>query len=83
VKELQACLQSSYKIARSNLQVKKEKNKEYYARTVNVPLFVVGDKVLSHDETVRRGRSSKLSQTWVGPYEITSLDDVNVTLKVP
>ena len=50
---------------------------------MNVPLFVIGDKVLLHDETVRRGRSSKLSQSWVGPYEIISLDDVNVTLKLP
>ena len=83
VKELQDRLQSSYEIARSNLQVKKEKSKECYDRTVNVPLFVIGDKVLLHDETVRRGRSSKLSQSWVGPYEIISLDDVNVTLKLP
>jgi len=83
VKELQGRLQSSYETARSNLQVKKEKSKEYYDRTVNVPLFVVGDKVLLHDETVRRGRSSKLTQSWIGPYEIISLDDVNVTLKLP
>jgi hypothetical protein len=49
---------------------------------VNVPLFVVGDKVLLHDESVRRGRSSKLSQQRIGPYEIP-MDDVNVTLKLP
>jgi hypothetical protein len=83
VKELQACLQSSYEIARSNLQVKKEKSKEYHDKTVKVPLFVVGDKVLLHDQTVRRGRSSKLSGSWIGPYEIISLDDVSVTLKLP
>jgi hypothetical protein len=57
VKELQSHLQSSYERTRSNLHVKKEKSKEYYDRTVNVPLFVIGDKVLLHDETVRRGRS--------------------------
>jgi hypothetical protein len=50
---------------------------------VNIPLFVVGVEVLLHDETVRRGISSKLSQSWVCPYEIISLDDVNVTLKLP
>jgi len=38
---------------------------------------------LLHDETVRRGRSSKLTQSWIGPYEIISLGDVNVTLKLP
>jgi hypothetical protein len=54
VEALQARLQSSNEISRSNLQVKKEKSKEYYDRTVNVPLFVVGDKVLLHDENSQR-----------------------------
>jgi hypothetical protein len=67
VKELQARLQSSYEIGRSNLQFKKENSKEYCDRTVKVPLFVVGDKVLLRDETVRRGRSLKLSKSWIGP----------------
>jgi len=70
-------------MARSNLQFKKEKSEEYHDRTVNMPLFVVGDKDLLHDETVRRGRSSKLSNSWIGPYVVISLDDVNVTLKLP
>ena len=83
VKELQARLQSSYEIARSNLQVKKEKSKEYYDQTVNVPLFVIGDKVLLHDETVRRRRSSKLSKSCIGPYEVVAQDDVNGTFKLP
>ena len=48
---------------------------------MNVPLFVVGDKVLLDDEIVRRGRSSTLSQSWIYPYEI-SLDDINVTLQL-
>jgi hypothetical protein len=43
----------------------------------------MGDKVLLHDTTVRRGRSSKLSKSWIVPYEIIALDDVNVTLKLP
>jgi hypothetical protein len=48
-----------------------------------VPFFVVGDKVLLHDETVQRERSSNLTQSWIGPYEIIPLDDVNITLKLP
>jgi hypothetical protein len=48
-----------------------------------VPLFVVGDKVLLHDVNVCTGRSSKLSQPWIGPYEVIAVDDVNVTLKLP
>lgn len=50
---------------------------------MSVTLFVVGDKVLLYDETVRRGRSSKLSKSWIGTYKVISLDDVKVTLKLP
>jgi hypothetical protein len=53
VKELQSRLQSSYQVARSNLEMQKERSKEYYDRTLNTPLFVIGDKVLLHDEKVR------------------------------
>jgi len=37
--------------------------------SVNEKIFKVGDKVLLHDETVRRGRSKKNLETqWIGPY---------------
>jgi hypothetical protein len=77
IKELQFRLQSSYELA------KKERSKEQHHKTVNIPLFSVGDKVLLHDERIRRGRSLKLSPPWIGPYEITEVDDVNITLKLP
>jgi len=48
-----------------------------------MPLFTIGDKVLLHDEKIRLGRSAKLSQPYIGPYEIIDIDDVNVTLKLP
>ena len=65
------------------LKAQKERSKEYYDRNVNTPLFSVGDKVLLHDERIRRGRSQKLSPPWIGPYKITDVDDVNIMLKVP
>jgi len=46
-------------------------------------LFTVGDKVLLKDEKIRRGRSAKLSPPFIKPYEITDVDDVNITLKLP
>jgi hypothetical protein len=46
-------------------------------------LFTVGDKVLLHDEKIRRGRSAKLSPPFIGPCEIIDVDDVNITLKLP
>jgi hypothetical protein len=39
----------------------------------------VGDTVLLFEETVRRGRSRKLSAQWIGPY-IIELDKVNATI---
>ena len=83
VKELQSRLQSSYCVARSNLAQQKERSKEYHDRNINTPLFTIGDKVLLHDEKVRRGRSAKLSSPRIGPYDIVNIDDVNVTLKLP
>jgi hypothetical protein len=82
VQELQSQLQSCYELARSNLKAKKERIKEYYDRNINVPLFA-GQKVLLHNEKVCRGRSAKLSQPYIGPYEIISVDDVNITLRLP
>lgn len=40
----------------------------------------VGVKVLLFDETVRHGRSRKLSSQWIGPYTATEVDRVNVTI---
>jgi hypothetical protein len=36
--------------------------------------------VLLYDETVRRGRSRKLSAQWIGPYTVTEVDKLNVTI---
>jgi hypothetical protein len=46
-------------------------------------LFVVGEKVLLHDERAHRGRLAKLGQPWIGPYEIIYDDGVNITLRLP
>jgi hypothetical protein len=86
VQELQSRMKSCYqvaKVARSNLRIKKKKSKEYYDRDTNVPLFVIGEKVLLHDEKLRRGRSAYMTQPYIGSYEIIAVDDVNVTLKLP
>ena len=33
------------------------------------------------DETVRRGRSKKISLQYVGPYEVLAIKGVNVAIK--
>jgi len=40
----------------------------------------VGHEVLLSDETVRRGRSRKLSSQWIGPY-VLELNKVNATIR--
>jgi hypothetical protein len=71
IKELQSRLQSSYQAARVNLESHKKRSKEYHDRNISTPLFIVGEKVLFNDEKIRRGTSSKLSPSFIGPYEIT------------
>lgn len=83
IKELQSQLQSSYQTAWINLKSQKERSKEYHDRNVSTPLFSVGDKVLLHDEKIRRGRSAKLLPHSIEPYKIMDVDDMNIALKLP
>ena len=82
MQELQSRLQSCYELPRSTLKLKKEKSKEYYDRNTNLLLFAIDEELLLHDEKVRRGRSAKLAEPYIGPYEFIAVDDVNVTLKL-
>ena len=79
--ELKGRLQSTHKVARQKLITSKEKSKEYYDKESETFDFQVGQKVLLYDETVRRGRSKKLSPQYVGPYEVLIVDGVNITIK--
>ena len=81
VKELEAMLQSSYAVARRNLESSKVGNKRLYDRYVHVPKFEIGQQVLVKDESVRRGRSKKLESPYVGPYEIVGIDEPNLVLR--
>ena len=79
--ELKGRLQSTHEVARQKLIPSKERSKEYYDKDSETFEFQVGQKVLLFDETVRRGRSKKLSPQYVGPYNVLAVDGVNVTIK--
>jgi hypothetical protein len=79
--ELKGRLQSAHEIARQKLIVKKEKSKEHYDCGSQPSDIQTGQKVLLYDETVRRGRSRKLSPQFIGPYEVLKVEGVNVTIK--
>jgi len=81
VSELRRRLQSAHAIARKNLLQSKATSKlDYDKKAVRIALQV-GDKVLLFDESVRKGRSKKLSAQWVGPYVVLTVDGVNATIK--
>jgi hypothetical protein len=62
IMELKSRLQTAHDVAKQKLIKAKQKSKEYFYTKVNEVKLNVGDKVLLYDETVRRGRSKKLSQ---------------------
>jgi len=80
VAELRGRLQTVHQQAHKKLIESKDKSKEYYDKRAKPTKLQVGDKVLLFDETVRRGRSRKLSAQWIGPYTITEMDEVNATI---
>jgi hypothetical protein len=59
--ELSGRLQSDHDFSRHKLISSKEKNKEYYGKSSETFEIQIGQKVLLFDETVRRGKSKKLS----------------------
>ena len=68
--ELKGRLQSAYEIARQKLLSGNVKSKEYFDKDAVTVEVRTGQKVLLFDETVRRGRSQKLSPQCIGPYEV-------------
>jgi hypothetical protein len=79
--ELKGSLQSAHAIVRQKLVMSKERSKEYYDKGSEKCEIQVGQKILLFHETVRRGRSKKLSPQYIGPYEVLAVVGVNVTIR--
>jgi len=80
--ELRERIRATNQLAKDHLKQEKVRAKLQYDKSVNKKIFRVGDKVLLHDETVRRGRSKKLESQWIGPYAIIKkISDVNYVIK--
>jgi hypothetical protein len=77
--ELKGRLQSVHEVARQKLIL--EKSKAYYDKDAAEREVQVERKVSFFDETVRRGRSKKLSPQYIGPYKVLAVNGVNVTIK--
>ena len=81
VSELRGRLQSAHAITRESLLHSKARSKLDFDKRAVPIARQVGDKVLLFDESVRGGRSRKLSAQWVGPYVVLRVDGVNATIK--
>jgi hypothetical protein len=80
VAELEGCLQTAHQVAKGKLLRSKARGKDHYDKNAEEIKVEAGDKVLPLDETVRRGRSRKLSSQCIGPYTVVEVDKVNVTI---
>lgn len=81
VDELKGRMQVAHAVARDKLIASKARSKADYDKKI-VPIAVKeGDRVLLFDESVRRGRSKKLSAQWIGPYIVLAVNGVNATIK--
>jgi hypothetical protein len=81
VSELKGRLQTANHVAKKNLIASKVRSKDCYDKGTEEMKIEVGDKFLLYDETMRRGRSRKLSSQWIGPYEVIEVNKVNATIK--
>jgi len=80
--ELRERIRATNQLAKDYLKQEKIKIKLQHDKNVNEKVFKVGDKILLHDETVRRGRSKKLESQWISPYTITEkISDMNYAIK--
>ena len=63
-------VKTKHDVARSNVQLTQNKNKEYYDKKTKLPNFKVGDKVFLKIGKVEIGKKKKLEPKWMGPYSI-------------
>ncbi|XP_048252488.1 uncharacterized protein LOC125380443 [Haliotis rufescens] len=68
-------------IARDNMSVSQQIDKEHQELKSSEPSFMLGQQVLLHSPVIKQGLSPKLSQSWTGPYYITDIGP-NHTFKI-
>ena len=70
---LRDTLDLSHKIAEENVKVSQRQYKEQYDKRSKETEYLLGQKVLLHNEYVPKGLSPKLHIKWNGPYYITEV----------
>lgn len=83
ISDIQQKFQYIWQDARERTVAAKERSKDYYDQSANPREFTINDRVLLYNESVRRGRSKKLEQQWVGPYTVLEkISPVNYIIKM-
>ena len=70
---LRDTLDFSHKIAEENIKVSQRQYKEQYDKRSKETEYLLGQKVLLHNEYVPKGLSPKLHIKWNGPSYITEV----------
>ena len=73
--------QAAWKIAGQNIQKAQAKQKRYYDVRARPHKYQVGDKVLLYMPALKTGKMRKMALPNRGPYVITELTDIGVTVK--
>jgi hypothetical protein len=83
VRQLRAKLAEASAIARENIKEAQERQKKYYDAKRKEVVFQDGDKVwLYWPPRIKPGQSSKLVNTWYGPFEVMKkTSSVNYVIK--
>ena len=81
IKTLLENLKVAKSIAKDNIGISQEAAKERHDKGAKQPSFAIQDEVLLYNPTVKKGKSSKLTKKWHGPYYITEVCD-NFTYKL-
>lgn len=79
--ELKRLIQTAPQGAKDKLLANKVRSKDYYDKGTDVMKTEMGDKVLIFDETVRQGRSRKLSSQRIVPLEVIEFNKENITTR--
>jgi hypothetical protein len=70
VSELKGRLYTAHHVANRNRIAIKVRSKDYYDKGTEVLDLIVGDKVLTYHDTLRRSRSRNLNSQWILTYDV-------------
>jgi hypothetical protein len=82
IQQKRVIMNKIHEIARHNMSLASDRQKKQYDHRANSISYQIGDKVWLTKEVKTKGRTPKLENRWVGPFEIIDvLSDLNYKIK--